>query len=237
MIIRKCASCNTENEATACYCKKCGLYLRFVPKPGLKEPSATSIWETISVSPINGSLSVNSTAAPVTESASVCPSCGQRITWCGDRAPLFCPFCNDVFQGGDPVPANQSAGQKPPFAPPATTQQKRTPLAPLTPADADSSALRLICDQPAFLLEVPQQGASFGSGAVLTPPNPSQFPQLRKLHLDFFHHTVGWFFRSLAEDTLWNGMPVILGASNRLSHGDSLIAGGCTLRAELISDQ
>ena len=106
-------------------------------------------------------------------------------------------------------------------------------------AQADESVLRLISmsNQASFVLTARKEGSILGTQGNMSPDlfRNSPFRAIAPQHLMFWHTETGWYLRPLTGHTIHNGEILNLGVSRKLSDGDLLNVGDCSVRVEIVS--
>ena len=249
---RRCAVCNTLNGDSAVYCKRCRSFLRGRAAPGGQRFPIPSIWEQ------DSGRRTDETAAGAGRKQSfggwiaVCPDCQTRTQLQDGRMPLLCEVCGYFFQPADrPVRANaprrrpEGAGRdgagtegRPPAPAKPSPMSGRREEGPMRRGRADESALRLISLSPrlSFVLTARAEGSILGARGNLEPElfQGGVFRGLAPQHLMLWHTGTGWYLRPLAGRTIHNGQALNQGVSRKLSDGDLLNAGDCSLRVEIV---
>lgn len=242
MASRKCTVCGAENEAEAFYCRRCGAFLLKSSAGGKISQARKPIWQVLDERRKSGCVTVDAPSSPTPQQELWvrCPDCGQWEPAPGGRKPLQCSACNRFFQESDPVMEHRTPESEKPEPKRSSPEQVHTPPpanGPMRRGRRDQSSLRLIGQsmRHAFVLSVPAEGGILGSSGSLHPElfRSGVFRSVEKEHLMFWHTDAGWYLRALAGETLYNGLPLNLGASIPLANGDLIHAGDCPMRVEI----
>ena len=254
---RRCAVCNAWNEADAVYCVNCHSFLRGRAVPGGEHAPIPSVWELDPAARTGvGQTDAGQRSCPSAGTAAdgwfaVCPDCQNRIRLEGPRMPLCCEACGYLFQLSDrPIRAqelNRTETDPAGRAPQPDGQAGAKPDAPAPPRPrgsgpmrggrADQSALRLISMslQAAFVLTAREEGSVLGTQGNLSPDlfRKGPFHGIAPQHVMVWHTGTGWYLRPLGGQTIHNGEALNQGISRKLSDGDLLNVGDCSIRVEI----
>ncbi len=234
---KRCAVCNKLNEEERIYCKFCQAFLG--ADTGRKSEPKKSIWEIQ-----GGSAGAGVFGRPEDDRKKkaeekgilICPVCGLRYPVSGENRPLLCSGCSYFFTDQDKPVRPDAPGKKEQKEKRDEASQKRT-HGPMRRAGQDKSLLRLIglTENAPFVLNVSEEGSILGSAGNLRPElfQSGKFHKIAPQHLALWHTPAGWYLRALKGVTLYNGEEMNLGVSRRLSDGDFLNAGDCSIRVEI----
>lgn len=260
---RRCAVCNAWNEADAVYCVNCHSFLHGRAVPGGEHVPIPSVWELDPVEQTAiGRTGTGQGRCPRTESSerreqtvwyAVCPDCQTRIRLEDRRMPLCCGTCGYLFQLSDrPVRAEDLNRGKTDGEGKADRPDAHAPARPASPAPAspresgpmrraqrDQSTLRLISMslQASFVLTAREEGNVLGTRGNLSPDlfRNGAFRAIAPQHIMVWHAETGWYLRPIGGQTIHNGEALNMGISRKLSDGDLLNVGDCSIRVEIVS--
>lgn len=227
-IEKRCTKCNTTFSGKKRYCPKCGAYWR---------RSQVGGW----TGDILDAERRQAEKKPQKRYGILCGSCRQIIEIEDSNYPDFCPYCSQMI-GIDPIKVELDKDGNVPIK---DNVEEITPLnevnrkSPFKKRTIDNSIISLICLSHGYekRLELEDSVEYFIIGKKGNCHQEffatSAFAKIGDKHVEVFHESTGWYVRALTENTLCNGKTVEIGEHIKLSNGDFLDLGDCSLAVEI----